>query len=125
MKGASFGLFWGALLAGLAVGIGAFGAHGLKSLLQANGYAETFETAVRYHFYHALGLALLGLWSERMPGLLWAQRLMLAGVCIFSGTLYVLSLTGIKWLGAITPIGGVAFIVAWAMAARAAYLRKE
>jgi uncharacterized membrane protein YgdD (TMEM256/DUF423 family) len=108
------------VLAGTAVGIGAFGAHGLKTLLAANGYAETFETAVRYHFYHALGMMLLALWQQQQPQrvlLSWAQRFMLAGVLIFSGTLYVLSLTGIKWLGAITPIGGLAFIFAWAIAA--------
>ena len=103
-------------LLGLALGvaIGAFGAHGLESTLEAHGRQDTFETAVKYHMYHMLGLLLFGLWqmhSQRKSGhVAW---LLLAGVLIFSGSLYLLSVTNIKWLGAITPIGGVAFIAAW------------
>jgi uncharacterized membrane protein YgdD (TMEM256/DUF423 family) len=110
----------GALLAGLAVGIGAFGAHALKPMLQASGLAETFETAVRYHFYHALGLLLLGLAQSRWPEakrLGKAALLMATGIGVFSGSLYLLCLSGMRWLGAVTPLGGLAFMAAWALAA--------
>ena len=100
----------------LAVGIGAFGAHGLKEILAETGRADTFETAVKYHFYHSLALFLIGILALVKPT--WnklnrAAILMMVGILVFSGSLYVLSLTGITWLGAITPLGGVAFIVGW------------
>ncbi|MCU0399762.1 MAG: DUF423 domain-containing protein [Algoriphagus sp.] len=100
----------------LAVGLGAFGAHGLEPILILNGRLDTFETAVSYHFYHTLGLLGLGILALIKPewkGLSLAAWGMLLGILIFSGSLYILSLTGITWLGAITPIGGVGFILGW------------
>lgn len=105
-----------AIFGALAVGIGAFGAHGLKAILEETGRIETFETAVKYHFYHSLGLFLTGILALVKPdwkGFSFAAISMILGILIFSGSLYVLSLTGITWLGAITPLGGVAFILGW------------
>ncbi len=105
-----------AILGASAVGIGAFGAHGLKASLMASGRLDTFETAVKYHFYHSLALFLIGLLSLVNPSwkkLSLSSVLMILGILIFSGSLYVLSLTGITWLGAITPFGGIAFILGW------------
>lgn len=105
-----------AILGALAVGIGAFGAHGLKAILEETGRIETFETAVKYHFYHSLGLFLVGILALIKPdwkGLGFAAIFMILGILVFSGSLYFLSLTGITWLGAITPLGGVAFILGW------------
>lgn len=105
-----------ALFGGLAVVLGAFGAHGLKDRLDANMLA-IFETGVKYQFYHALALLALAfgparLWQSGLTGAAaWAW---IAGILIFSGSLYILSISGIKWLGAITPLGGVAFIAGWA-----------
>jgi uncharacterized membrane protein YgdD (TMEM256/DUF423 family) len=105
-----------AIFGAMAVGIGAFGAHGLKDILAENGRLDTFETAVNYHFYHVLGLFLIGILALIKPN--WKQLssaaiLMIIGILIFSGSLYILALTGITWLGAITPLGGVAFIAGW------------
>ncbi|MBS9522866.1 DUF423 domain-containing protein [Litoribacter alkaliphilus] len=114
----------GAVLGALAVGIGAFGAHGLADMLEMQGRAETFETGVKYHFYHALAMLLVGILSLLKLQEKWIKRsawLFLAGIVIFSGSLYVLSLTGITWLGAITPFGGVAFIAGWVCVAMAKY----
>ena len=100
----------------LAVGLGAFGAHGLEPILIQNGRLDTFETAVSYHFYHTLGLLGLGILAMIKPewkGLSLAAWGMFLGILIFSGSLYILSLSGITWLGAITPIGGVGFILGW------------
>jgi uncharacterized membrane protein YgdD (TMEM256/DUF423 family) len=112
----------GALMGLLGVAIGAFGAHGLAKLLQKTGRVETFETAVKYQFYHALALLLVGVLMQQLANVPEAQRWLtysgysfLAGTLLFSGTLYVLCLTGITWLGAITPIGGVLMIAGWAM----------
>jgi len=108
----------GAISAGLAVAIGAFGAHGLKSHTDAAGLA-IWETAVRYQAYHAFGLMILSLAWQRFS----TRSLKTIGVCfvigtlIFSGSLYALVLTGIKWLGAITPVGGLLFIIGWLTAA--------
>ena len=109
MMGAS-----GAALALLAVGLGAFGAHGLEGRLSPGDLA-TFETGVRYQMYHALALILLAVASAGVPGFRtrlagWA---FLVGTGVFSGSLYVLVLTGQRWLGAVTPMGGVAFLVGW------------
>jgi uncharacterized membrane protein YgdD (TMEM256/DUF423 family) len=100
----------------LAVGLGAFGAHGLEALLIQNGRLDTFQTAVNYHFYHTLALLGIGVLASVKPdwkGISFAAWSMLLGILIFSGSLYVLSLTGITWLGAITPLGGLAFILGW------------
>lgn len=105
-----------AIFGAIAVGIGAFGAHGLKPLLEASGRLETFETAVKYHFYHSLalfGLGLLALIKPEWKSLSLSFYGFTLGILIFSGSLYVLCLSGISWLGAITPLGGVAFIAGW------------
>lgn len=107
-----------AIVGATAVGVGAFGAHGLEPILEANGRLETFETAVKYHFYHALAMLVVAVWHHLQPEkkiLVKSMWSFLIGIMIFSGSLYVLSLTGITWLGAITPLGGVAFIVGWLM----------
>ncbi|TVR65033.1 MAG: DUF423 domain-containing protein [Candidatus Competibacteraceae bacterium] len=99
----------------LAVAMGAFGAHALKKTLTAELMA-IYETAVHYHFYHALGLLVIGVLASRLPDttlLRGSGILMAAGLLLFSGSLYALSLSGIRWLGAITPIGGIAFLLAW------------
>lgn len=116
-------LIIGAINACLAVGLGAFGAHGLESRLSER-MLETFKTGVQYHMYHALGLIGIALVADKLQsaGLInWAGWLMFAGIILFSGSLYVLSLSGIKILGAITPLGGLAFIIAWILLAVAAF----
>lgn len=102
-----------ALLA-LAVILGAFGAHALKARLSPD-MIQVYKTGVEYHFYHAIGLLLIGVLSFHLKsGLInWVAICLFAGVLLFSGSLYLLSVTGIKWLGAITPIGGVSFIIGW------------
>ena len=113
----------GAFLGFLAVGLGAFGAHGLKDRLESLGTAATFETAAQYHMYHALALVGVGLFAgpfRSSLALTSAGLAFLFGLLIFSGTLYVLSVTGLKWLGAITPIGGVLLMIGWAAFAMAA-----
>jgi uncharacterized membrane protein YgdD (TMEM256/DUF423 family) len=100
----------------LAVALGAFGAHGLKSRLPADMLA-VYQTGVQYHFYHALGLVLIGLAVLHLPdsaALRAAGWLMAAGILLFSGSLYALALSGERWLGAVTPIGGLAFLLGWA-----------
>ncbi|MFJ8065998.1 DUF423 domain-containing protein [Psychrobacillus sp. NPDC096426] len=109
----------GAINGFLAVAFGAFGAHALKERLSEK-YLAIWETAVQYQMFHALALIAIGiLMSSKLIGpvssLNTAGYLMLAGIILFSGSLYVLSLTGIGILGAITPIGGVAFLVGWIM----------
>lgn len=100
-----------AILGALAVGLGAFGAHGLKDVLARNGTAAIWQTAVFYHFIHAVMLYVLADRTGRSAGP-WLS--FLVGILIFSGSLYTLALTNIRWLGAITPLGGVSFIVGWA-----------
>lgn len=112
-----FFLIAGALNALLAVALGAFGAHMLEGRVEER-YIATWQTAVQYQMFHAIGLMVVGiLMSSTLIGqvgaLNWAGYLMLAGIVIFSGSLYVLSLTGISILGAVTPIGGLAFIAGW------------
>jgi uncharacterized membrane protein YgdD (TMEM256/DUF423 family) len=105
----------GALSACIAVGLGAFGAHGLKSRVSPEMVA-VFDTAARYQMYHALGLLAAGLAAARWPGsqaLSWAGWLFVAGTALFSGSLYALVLTGVKGLGAVTPVGGLAFMAGW------------
>lgn len=108
----------------LAVALGAFGAHGLKQRLSVDLLA-VYQTGVQYHFYHTFALLVVGLLLLQMPGngaLRWSGILFIVGIVIFSGSLYVLSLTGVRWLGAITPLGGVAFLAAWLLLARAAWM---
>ncbi|MCU0621999.1 MAG: DUF423 domain-containing protein [Gemmatimonadales bacterium] len=108
----------GALLAGLAVAAGAFGAHALRARLEPRDL-EIFETAARYQFYHGLALIATAWAVERWPGppASTAGWLFLAGIALFSGSLYLMVLTGSRWLGAVTPFGGVCFMVGWALLA--------
>ena len=114
-------LLLGALSAGLAVAFGAFGAHALRARLSPADLA-TFETGVRYQMYHALALLAVAWIAAQVPGALprAAGWLFVAGTVVFSGSLYVLVLTGQRWLGAVTPLGGVAFLAGWACLALAA-----
>lgn len=109
-----FGL--GALLAGIAVGLGAFGAHALKTSLSPEDLV-TFETGVRYQMYHALALLgtawAAGRWESSL--IEWSGWLFVLGIVVFSGSLYILVLTGQRWLGAVTPLGGLALILGWVL----------
>ncbi len=113
-----------ALVMALGVGAGAFGAHALRGLV-APDRMPIWQTAVLYHMIHGLGMLAVALLGMQIPStrLRLAGALMLAGVVIFSGSLYALVLTDTKWLGAITPLGGVAFIAAWCLVALAALNR--
>ena len=110
----------------LAVLLGAFGAHGLKAKLAPDMMA-VYQTAVQYHIWHALGLAVVGLALVNWPSLVLlrlAGWLMLAGMIVFSGSLYLLAVTNVKMLGTITPIGGLLLIAAWLVFAWAMYKAK-
>ena len=112
---ARFCLLAAALALAAAVALGAFGAHALKGHLSAE-MLSTYQTAVQYHFWHALGLLGVGVLMSRSPddsALRWIAWLLIAGLLLFSGSLYLLALTGATWLGAVTPLGGLAFIAAW------------
>ena len=104
----------GSLSALVAVAAGAFGAHALRARLTPELLA-VFETAARYQMYHALGLLAVAWATSRSPGALpvWAGWLFVAGTVLFSGSLYALALTGARWWGAVTPLGGVAFLAGW------------
>lgn len=108
----------GSILAGLGVAAGAFGAHALKDILDPP-MLQVFETATRYVMYHAFGLCIVSWAIDRYP----EQRLeksgwlFLIGILLFSGSLYVVSLAGIRWMGAVTPIGGLAFMTGWLLLA--------
>ena len=107
----------------LAVLFGAFGAHALKGRLDEHAL-NVFETAVQYHFYHTLALLVVGVMALSQPqaALLKSSGwLFVIGILVFSGSLYLLSLTGMRWLGAITPLGGLAFIAGWACLAAAGW----
>ncbi|WP_429886111.1 DUF423 domain-containing protein [Geoalkalibacter halelectricus] len=112
-------LILGSLNAFLGVALGAFGAHGLKSKVAPEMLA-TWNTAVQYHLVHALGLLVIGILCHLMPGAMLvriAGWLIFLGVLLFSGSLYVMVLTGIRGIGMITPIGGVAFLIGWLLLA--------
>lgn len=121
---ARLALLAGASLAGISVAAGAFGAHGLKSVLAASGQADNWETACRYAMYHALALLAVGLLalirSPAPAGLGTAAWCFVVGTLVFSGCLAALALSGLKMLGAIVPVGGVLLIVGWVILARAA-----
>ncbi len=106
------------LAGALGVGLGAFGAHAMAGRLSPADLA-TFETGARYQMLHAVALLGLGAWMEQHPTkrLEWAARAFGIGILVFSGSLYVLVLTGHRWLGAITPLGGVSLIVGWLLVA--------
>ena len=113
-----------ALLGALAVALGAFGAHALKKILSEK-YLAIFETAVRYQFYHVFALVAVGFLLKEFPNsyLLWSGRLFCYGILIFSDSLYLMTLLeaigqqGFRWLGAITPIGGICLIAGWILMA--------
>ena len=121
----------GSVLAGLGVVFGAFGAHGLRGRLSPD-LLEVFEVAVRYQLYHAIALVLAGLLAMvgaqsrgavRDDGTGAAAACFALGIAVFCGSLYALAFTGLRWLGAITPLGGLAFIAGWFLLARAAWRR--
>jgi uncharacterized membrane protein YgdD (TMEM256/DUF423 family) len=112
----------GSLSGCLAVGLGAFAAHGLRARVPGESLA-TFEVGARYHMYHALALLLVAWASGRWPGsaTVWAGWLFVVGTVLFSGSLYLMTATGQRWLGAITPFGGLAFLLGWLSLALAAW----
>ena len=99
-----------AALCFLAVALGAFGAHSLKSMLETHGMLDVWNKAVLYHFIHAIALFVLALYSPANRGAWW---LLFAGIFLFSGSLYLMALTDIRWLGAVTPLGGLCFLAGW------------
>ena len=116
-------LMLGAANAALVVMLGAFGAHALKPRLSAE-MLGVYHTAVQYHMFHALGLLAVGFLATQIPAstyLKWSGWLMFVGIVLFSGSLYVLSVTQWRWLGIVTPFGGTAFILAWALFVMAAF----
>jgi uncharacterized membrane protein YgdD (TMEM256/DUF423 family) len=118
-KGRSMGRIFfllGTVFGGLAVAAGAFGAHSLKAVLSEQ-MLDVFETAVRYQMYHALALLVVG-WAARSSSLRLfriAGWMFVSGIALFSGSLYLMTLSGSRWLGAITPLGGLAFLLGWAL----------
>jgi uncharacterized membrane protein YgdD (TMEM256/DUF423 family) len=113
---------WAGALGASAVVLGAFGAHALRATLEASGTREAWETAARYHLVHAAALLGFAGWLRdpgRAPGACaaWTVRLWVAGTVLFSGSLYALALGGPRWLGPLTPLGGLALIVGWVLAA--------
>ena len=100
-----------AALCFLAVALGAFGAHSLKSTLETHGMLDAWNKAVLYHFIHAIALLALALYGTINRGAWW---LLFAGIFLFSGSLYLLALSNVRWLGAITPLGGLCFLAGWA-----------
>ena len=100
-----------AALCFLAVALGAFGAHSLKSTLELRGVLDVWNKAVLYHFIHAIALLVLALYGNVNRGAWW---LLFAGIFLFSGSLYLLALTNLRWLGAVTPLGGLCFLAGWA-----------
>lgn len=107
-------LVLGTIFAGSGVAAGAFGAHALKKILDAP-MLQVFDTATRYQMYHAFGLCIVSWAIDRYPGQRLEQTgwLFTIGIILFSGSLYAVSLAGIRWMGAITPIGGLAFLAGW------------
>ena len=122
---ARIALIIAAVALAIAVALGAFGAHLLKPRLSAEALA-VYQTAVQYHFWHALGLLGVGVlmapWGAGW-GLQWTAWLLCAGIVLFSGSLYALALTGARWLGGVTPFGGAALIAAWILLAWTAFMR--
>jgi uncharacterized membrane protein YgdD (TMEM256/DUF423 family) len=110
-------LLSGTVLMGLSVAIGAFGAHALKDMLEASQRTDTFNTAVSYQVYHSLALLLIGTLMYKIPSKLleYAAWSHLAGILLFSGSLYILCLSGQPKWGAVTPLGGLSFIVGWVL----------
>lgn len=105
----------GAVLGLLGVALGAFGAHALKAMLEANNRADTFETAVKYQFYHAFALLIVGILSKFVESkwIKFSGNAFFAGVLLFAGSLYTICFTGITAFGAVAPIGGTLMIIGW------------
>jgi len=100
-----------AALCFLAVALGAFGAHALRSMLESHGMLDVWNKAVLYHFVHAMALLVLALYGTINRGAWW---LLFTGIFLFSGSLYLMALTNLRWLGAVTPVGGLCFLAGWA-----------
>jgi uncharacterized membrane protein YgdD (TMEM256/DUF423 family) len=100
-----------AALCFLAVALGAFGAHSLRSMLETHGMLDVWNKAVLYHFIHAIVLFVLAFYGTANRGAWW---LLFAGIFLFSGSLYLMALTNLRWLGAVTPLGGLCFLAGWA-----------
>jgi uncharacterized membrane protein YgdD (TMEM256/DUF423 family) len=116
-----FRLRLSALVGFLSIALGASGAHGsIHDKLVATGQLAHWETAVQYHLPHAVVLLLLTLLASNKPLMLWAWRMFFVGILLFSGSLYVLAYTSTKWLGAITPLGGLSFMIGWVLIAMSA-----
>jgi uncharacterized membrane protein YgdD (TMEM256/DUF423 family) len=105
----------GAILAGLSIALGAFGAHAFKEVLELSNRTETYETAARYQMYGALALIFVGILTDRIPHkfLTWAGYALIVGTIIFSGSLYLICATGVTMWGAVAPIGGVSLMMGW------------
>lgn len=116
MAGSFFGFF--------SVALGAFGAHALKPFLLGNNRLATYETAVEYQMYHGLALLLTGILGFLFPKINFSliAALFLGGIFVFSGSLYLLCATGLKWLGAVTPLGGICFLAGWILLCRKVFL---
>jgi uncharacterized membrane protein YgdD (TMEM256/DUF423 family) len=112
-------IFLGSINALLVIVFGAFGAHALKARIPPETM-EIYQTGIQYHFYHAIGLFIIAFVALHLPKsgyVKWCGWMMLVGIILFSGSLYAISLGGMRWLGMITPIGGTAFVIAWALLA--------
>jgi uncharacterized membrane protein YgdD (TMEM256/DUF423 family) len=127
----SFPLLAAGVLGLSAVTLGAFGAHGLKATLLERGMTQAWETAARYHLFHAVAALGAAAWAHKVPTMtgerttmLWATRLWCIGVVLFSGSLYWLALGGPRWLGPVTPFGGIALMAGWLLVAIAAFGKK-
>ncbi len=127
MKHRHFFIMVGSVSAAIGVAAGAFGAHGLKNVLSSEMLA-TYETAVRYQMYHAFGMIVAGMLTSNPRMKIWSHRAGMAfllGTILFSGSLYALTISTERWFGAITPLGGVCFILGWLFLAVAAWRRVE
>jgi uncharacterized membrane protein YgdD (TMEM256/DUF423 family) len=115
MLGSVFGFF--------GVALGAFGAHGLKKIISPD-MLVIFETGVRYHVYHTFAILIVAFFVEQYPAVRYSGRLFGAGIILFSGSLYVLALTGITMFGAVTPFGGICFLAGWIVLGVTAFKRQ-
>lgn len=112
-----------AVMGAAGVALGAFGAHGLARVFEANGRAGTFGTAVQYHLIHAVVLLVVGLLGSQIDSryVVWAGWLFVAGIILFSGSLYILAIFDVRIMGAVAPLGGTSFILGWLALALAAW----
>ncbi|MGH7960011.1 MAG: DUF423 domain-containing protein [Opitutaceae bacterium] len=130
-RGCCFPLLAAGILGLTGVAIGAFGAHALKATLIERGMMQAWETGSRYHLFHAVALIGIAAWVRVAAGnggarlMFWAARLWCFGIVLFSGSLYWLALGGPRWLGPVTPFGGVALMVGWLLLAIAAFSKRE